>query len=441
MKDYFYELAGKLFADLNGDEVLLVGLNGEDSDFVRFNNSNVRQAGSVCQRVLTLELIAGQRHARSVLTIGGSRIEADMAVVAGALNDLRTKLPHVPEDPLLLYSTEPQSGESIRESILPGKADVLDRVCAAGQGRDLVGIYAQGPVFAGFANSLGQLNWFQRSGFMLDWCFYHQGDKAVKTSYAGFDWDQQAFERKVTDAAAQLAMLSGPAKTIEPGEYRVYLSPAAMEEFAGMLCWGGFGIKDHRTKSTSLLKMIQQDARLHESVSLRENTADGMTANFQSSGYVKPDCVSLIEGGEYRDCLISPRSAKEYGVEPNGASAGESPESLDMAGGDIPIAEVLERLGTGIYVNQLWYLNYSDRPACRITGMTRFATFWVEDGKIVAPLNVMRFDETVYRVLGENLIGLTAERDLIPCKDTYEARSTSSMRLPGALVGNFRFTL
>ena len=35
--------------------------------------------------------------------------------------------------------------------------------------------------------------------------------------------------------------------------------------------------------------------------------------------------------------------------------------------------------------------------------MTRFATFWVEDGVIQSPLEVMRFDETIYRMLGENL--------------------------------------
>ena len=94
-----------------------------------------------------------------------------------------------------------------------------------------------------------------------------------------------------------------------------------------------------------------------------------------------------------------------------------------------------------MYVNQLWYLNYSDVPACRITGMTRFATFWVEDGEIAAPLNVMRFDETVYRVLGENLLALTARRDFLPSRSTYGGRSTSSARLPGALVEGFRFTL
>jgi predicted Zn-dependent protease len=76
-----------------------------------------------------------------------------------------------------------------------------------------------------------------------------------------------------------------------------------------------------------------------------------------------------------------------------------------------------------------------------MTGMTRFATFWVEGGKIVAPLNVMRFDETIYRILGENLIDLTSGREFLPDNDTYFARSTDSMNLPGALIDNFRFTL
>ena len=67
-----------------------------------------------------------------------------------------------------------------------------------------------------------------------------------------------------------------------------------------------------------------------------------------------------------------------------------------MAGGDILRDQVLTQLGTGVYINNVWYLNYSDRSACRITGMTRFATLWVENGVIQAPLNVMRFDETIY---------------------------------------------
>jgi hypothetical protein len=53
----------------------------------------------------------------------------------------------------------------------------------------------------------------------------------------------------------------------------------------------------------------------------------------------------------------------------------------------------------------------------------------------------MRFDESVYRMFGENLLGLTAERDFILDTSTYHRRSTGSSRLPGALVEDFHLTL
>jgi len=65
----------------------------------------------------------------------------------------------------------------------------------------------------------------------------------------------------------------------------------------------------------------------------------------------------------------------------------------------------------------------------------------VENGRVVAPLNVMRFDETIYRMLGENLLGLTRERDFILDNDTYYQRSTGCAWVPGALVRDMRFTL
>lgn len=112
-----------------------------------------------------------------------------------------------------------------------------------------------------------------------------------------------------------------------------------------------------------------------------------------------------------------------------------------MLAGDIPAADILRHLDTGVYINHVWYLNYSDRTTCRITGLTRFATLWVEDGVIRAPLTVMRFDETLYRMLGEQLLGLTREREFLLDPSTYGARSTGSSRVPGALIADFSFTL
>ena len=117
------------------------------------------------------------------------------------------------------------------------------------------------------------------------------------------------------------------------------------------------------------------------------------------------------------------------------------PVALSMMPGWLSRDDAVEQLGTGVYVSNLWYLNYSDRSSCRITGMTRFATLWAENGKLVAPLNVMRFDETLYRLWGANLEALTKEREFVLDPETYGQRSTRSYTMPGALVSELRFTL
>ena len=76
-----------------------------------------------------------------------------------------------------------------------------------------------------------------------------------------------------------------------------------------------------------------------------------------------------------------------------------------------------------------------------MTGLTRFSTFWVEGGELQAPVNVVRFDETAYRVLGDNLVDLAEEREFLPDPRTYRSRSSGSMKLPGALVEDFNVTM
>ncbi|MBT3342581.1 MAG: TldE/PmbA family protein [Gemmatimonadetes bacterium] len=448
MKSDFYELADEACAKVTGNEVLLLNFSSEETDFVRFNHSKVRQPGHVQQRYLTMQLIDGQRHTSVQITLTGAHecrngrdVSVDSHRTCALLDFMRERLAQLPEDPHLLYNTEPVSSDVESENMLPPADEIVSQILAAGAGHDLVGILAMGGIYRGFANSLGQRNWFASHSVNFDWSFYLQADKAVKCGYAGTQWNAADFQAKVDDALVQLATLEREPRTIPPGDYRVYLAPGALADVVGMLNWGGLGLKSHRTKGTSLLRMITDDARLHHGVHLCDNTADGVAANFQMQGYLKPDQVPLITAGAHAECLISPRSAREYGVETNGADDSEGAASMDLAAGDIPMAEVLERLGTGVYINNVWYLNYSDRPACRITGMTRFACFWVEDGQILAPINVMRFDETLFRALGENLIGLTQEREMILDAGSYGRRVTSSARFPGALVEGFHFNL
>ena len=41
------------------------------------------------------------------------------------------------------------------------------------------------------------------------------------------------------------------------------------------------------------------------------------------------------------------------------------PQSLELGAGDLPADRVLDRMGTGIWISNLWYLNFSDRSLIR----------------------------------------------------------------------------
>ena len=316
--------------------------------------------------------------------------------------------------------------------------------CSAAEGTDLVGLYAGGPVYRGFANSHGQRNWHQAESFNLQWSLYHRADKAVKAAYSGFAWDAGAFAAKMDEARVALAYMTRPAKTLAPGSYRAYLTPAAMEDVASMMCWGGFSARALATKQSAFTRMRSGDGdevRFAAGVSLAEATAEGVAPAFQGEGFVRPGRVPLIEEGRLVGALVSPRTAREFDLEANGANGWEAPESLTMAGGTLASKDALTALDTGLYIGNLHYLNYSDRPASRITGMTRFATFWVEGGRIVAPVDVLRFDDTLFRMFGPRLEALTAETELLLASDTYGARQLTSMQVPGALLSGMTFTL
>ena len=439
MEAFFEAMTRAVQKALAPGERFTLTFDAEDTDFVRMNRGKVRQPGTVSQRYLSVRLIEGTRHAEHTLSLTG-HVAADTEVVRDAVASLRAAIPELADDPLLLLPTEVHNSRNVRDGSLPPAEAIVDEILRSADGTDLVGIYAAGPIYRGFASSEGQRNWHETTAFNLQWSLYHRADKAVKSGYAGFAWDSAAFAHKMSAARERLALIGRPSRTLGPGKYRAYLAPAAMEEIASILCWGGFSGRALATKQSALAKMQDGEA-LDPRVSISEDTAGGVAPAFQGEGFARPARVSLIETGKLVGSLVSPRTAREFEMTENGANGAEMPESLAMSGGTLASADALAALDTGLAVGNLHYLNYSDRPACRITGMTRFATFWVENGKIVAPVDVLRFDDTLYRLLGENLEDLTRETEFILDAGTYQSRQLASVRLPGALVKEMAFTL
>ncbi|MFI8579317.1 TldD/PmbA family protein [Ectopseudomonas khazarica] len=436
-REHFNGLLAFLQEQLAGEEGFTLGYNAEDSAFIRFNQGRVRQAGTVRQVYVTLALYRGLRHAESKLALSGER-EADLPLLQQAVQQLRAILPGLPDDPYLRLNREAWRSES-SDAVAPQDAAAMAvQISELAQGLDLVGFLAAGPQYQGFASSWGAFGWHVASSFNLEFSLFHGNAQAVKSTYAGERWDAEVFAGKLHGARQQLAYLGRPLRALAPGDYRAYLSPAALEELFGLFCWG-FGAQALASGGSPLLRLFSGKAALSPLLSMDERIEGGLAPAFTREG--PRQAVTLIRAGQPGERLVSSRSAAEYGLTANGACSGEYPLSLRVHGGELEEGEVLARLGSGLYIGNLWYCNFSDLPAGRLTGMTRFATFWVEDGEIQAPVSTMRFDDSLFSFFGEHLEALSRTPELLLPGGTYGARQTGSMALPGALLSRFTLTL
>jgi len=435
----FKALVTWLQSALREPEQFTLSYAAESSAFVRFNHAKVRQAGQVQQASVGFKLINDGRHADLDITLSGDP-QTDVQRLSEGLQQLRDTLPLLPPDPYLLLNHNGWQSQNVQDHPLPDTEHVVAQIAQAAEGLDLVGFYAAGPISRGFASSCGAFGWHQANSFNFDFSLFHANGQAVKASYAGHAWSDQGFTSRFAQAREQLEHLGRPLRTLAPGQYRAYLAPAALEEIVGMLCWGGFSAQSIASKSSPLQKLYGGDQSFSPLLSLDEKVSGSLSPAFSGEGYPRSD-LALIVAGQAGAQLVSSRSAAEYGLTANGAGGGESPSALNMAAGTLPQSEILRQLGTGLYISNLWYLNFSDQPAARLTGMTRFATFWVENGEIQAPVSTMRFDDSAFSLLGSQLEALTAEREWLLSASTYSQRATASALLPGALVSRLTLTL
>jgi len=416
------------------DERFTIWYEGEKSDFARFNHAKVRQPGAVAQHMVTLTWSNGRAATMSQVQLAGQP-ERDIARLKAAVETARQILPALPDDPYLSFVED----ESTHDTHAGGvdAADVLDAVLSGCQGLDAVGYLAAGKLYRGFASSEGQRNWYQSENFALDWSLVHSKDKAVKRGLAGAGWDQAAFDQAMASARRELDVLSRPEKVLTPGGYRAWLQPAAVQEILEIMAWGGFSGAAAATKTSPLQQLVNGRESLSAMLTVAECPELGV--RFGRDGTVCSPRIPLIHDGKHAGSLVNKRSAAEFKLTSTGANGMESPDNLRVQPGGID--DPLKALGTGLWVSNLWYLNFSDRAAGRITGMTRFATLWVENGEPVAPVGVMRFDDSFFQLLGARLEGLGATAPMALSTDTYGERKPNTYAGPGALVGAIQLTL
>ena len=440
MKEYFFDISERIMNNLKEDEHITLSINGENSEFIRINNAKVRQIGTVSDAALTIELIKNNRKIGKSFTLQCDT-DKDFKLAIEHLEILRNNVDSLPEDPLCVIPKDYGSLDEEYKGNLLSSKDSIDSLLPVMQGVDLTGIWASGDVFVGNTNSSGQKNWFSTETFSLDYSLINPLKKMVKETYAGTHWNQEDYEAFVNNSKEKLKMLNVESKKIEPGSYRTYIASAGVSDLVDMLSWGGVSENAIRKGRSSFIKMKEQQQKLSPCFSLKEDFSSGTVPRFNSSGEIADIELPLIINGALKNTLISTRTANEYNLNSNFASSGEYLRSPVMDSGSVNESNVLSELGTGVYLSNLHYLNWSDQLGGRVTGMTRYACFWVEDGEITSPIEDMRFDDTVYNFFGKNLESVTDKSRLNPSVGSYGGRDLGGVYCPGIILKSFELTL
>ena len=439
VRKHFDAVAAHVLGGLVEGEELTINLTAEETLFVRFNNNRVRQNTDVEQINVSLRLQVNQRTVEKSRTLSCD-MASDQAALMHLLVNCREEALSLPVDPNQVpIENNGTSSEEFSGALLAPE-EVVPAVVAPAQGCDLAGFYAGGVTIRGNRNSKGQSHWFATETFFLDYSIYN-GSKAAKGSYAGSTWNAAEWASNLERTKTLLALQSLPQQDVKPGSYRTYLAPRAFSDLLGMLNWNALSASAWKQGRSPFKKLSEREATLSPLLTVEENFSMGLTPRFNSLGEVSETRVPLIDGGALKNLLVSSRTAKEYGLDANGACVEESPRAMDVSAGTLDEKDVLATLGTGLYLSNLHYLNWSDPVSARVTGMTRYACFWVEDGEIKGPIKDLRWDESLYGALGEKLLALTSHTEIDPAVDTYFNRSLGGSRTPGGLIEGFTFTL
>ncbi|NDJ17962.1 TldD/PmbA family protein [Myxacorys almedinensis] len=440
LEQSFNTVVEQLRSGLNPGEHFTLTLTSEQSQFTRFNHARVRQTGTVCDGILRLKLMHDQRSSYQDFPFTGE-VDIDRQEAQQVLYALRQEVAQLPENPYLILPSGRETSRELHSGKLLATERVPSTILPAVADLDFTGIYSAGLVIRGYADSMGQKHWFATDTYSLDYSLFTDQGQAVKGTIAGSEWDQSAYTAKIEQSREQLNRLTKAAKPMQRGQYRTYLAPAAVAELVAMLSWGGVSEASYRQGGSCFAALRRGEKKLSPKFHLKENFTQGLVPRFNELGEVAPAELPLIVAGELVTLLISSKTAKEYSLNANGATHDEGLRSPELAIGDLPSDRILAELDTGLYVSNLHYLNWSDRPTGRITGMTRYACFWVENGEVVAPIENLRFDDSLYQFWGENLVALTNVQEFIPDVGTYEHRNLGGVWVPGMIVDNLTYTL
>ncbi len=243
--------------------------------------------------------------------------------------------------------------------------------------------------------------------------------------------------RRVGKIAAAKAIAGASPIDLEPGTYEVVLEPKAVAALLLFPAWLGFNGKAH-AEGTSFAHLGEQ--QFDEQIHLWDDGTDPRSLGrpYDAEGTPKRR-VDLVAAGVTVGLVHDRRSALLAGTESTGNSIGSEsfggyPGDLFLAAGTSSRTELTAGMERGLLVTDFWYNRILDPKTQVITGLTRNGLFLVEHGEVVAPVQNLRFTQSVVAALGPgHVLGLGDDAELV-------SNEGGIVHVPSLRLAAFAFT-
>lgn len=389
------ELADRVLALSPADETE-VGVGGSWTGNTRSAVNRITTAGEVENTSVSVTARFGRRQA----SVSTNRLDEDG--LRQAVEDAAAQAQLTPENPELMPLLGPQSyAESngfFEATANLGPAErgrvAADAIRTATGRGDLTaaGFLTASAGASAIANSRGMFAYHRSTS--VDYELTVRSADGTGSGWAGVahrDWSQLDIPT-MHARAADRALRSRQPTSLDPGEYPVVFTAAAVSDILGLLA-GSLDARSADEGRSAFSAAGEGGTKVGEKLLDEKFQLESDPIGLGSSPY-QGDGLPLERQVWFRDGVLEQLAYDRYWADRQGVEPTGGPGSLRMAGGDATLEELIGGLDRGLFVTRLWYIRRIDPRTILYTGLTRDGVFWVEGGEIVRPVHNFRWNDS-----------------------------------------------
>jgi PmbA protein len=417
-------------------EVLIYG---GTSSLTRFANNYIHQNVQETSAGLRVRAVLGKKigvAGTDALTPEGLRGVAERAVALARLQQENEDFRSLP-GPSKVERVDARLSRTA-ECSPERRAAVVSAVTSAAKAASLVaaGAFRTGESEMAVMNSLGV--WAYHSDATADVNTVLMGE--TSSGYAErwtLDVDEIDGDVLAAEAIDKCRRGTDP-HALEPGQYDVILEEYAVADLMDYFAYLGFGAQAFLEQRSFMSGRLGEKV-MGENISIWDDGLSPLSvpSPFDAEG-VGRRRVDFIESGVARDVVwdsyyggIAGHDSTGHAL-PAGETFGPIAGNMFLGTGGATKEEMLASTQRGIWVSRFWYTRPVHPLTVLLTGMTRDGTFLIEDGKIVLPVNNLRFTQSYLEAMNQV--------EMIGRESRLLGSFGGACRVPALKVRNWNFT-